>query len=135
MNSLRQQGVVAVVRRDSRLLVIRRSRHVVAPGALCFPGGAIESGEDEVTAVCREFREELACDVMPIRRLWRSSTRRQVDLAWWLVHLDEAAVVVPQAAEVEAVYWMTEQQLAGHSDVLDSNRQFLAALHAGQIHW
>jgi len=42
------RGAVAVVVRSGRLLLIRRSRFVVAaPRAFCFPGGAVEPGDDE----------------------------------------------------------------------------------------
>ena len=70
-----RQGVVAVVIRDGRFLVIRRSQHVRAPLMHCFPGGAIEPGEGEAAAVCRELREELAVDAAPQRLLWRSTTQ------------------------------------------------------------
>jgi hypothetical protein len=43
--AVRRRGVIAVVVREGRLLVIRRAQCVVAPGAICFPGGGIEPGE------------------------------------------------------------------------------------------
>ena len=39
-----RRGVVGVVVRDGRMLVISRSRSVVAPLVYCFPGGGIEAG-------------------------------------------------------------------------------------------
>ena len=62
-----RQGAVAVVVRDDRFLVIRRSANVVAPGAFCFPGGGIEAGETEERALVREFREELGATIVPVR--------------------------------------------------------------------
>ena len=55
--------------RDKRLLVIRRSQTVTAPGTLCLPGGGIEEGETEREALLREMQEELNLDVTPIRLL------------------------------------------------------------------
>src|SRR5437899_2455576 len=78
-----RRGVVAVVNRGGRLLVIRRSQQVVAPGAICFPGGGIEAGESETDALVREVQEELGVAVMPLKRLWQSVTPWNVDLAWW----------------------------------------------------
>src|SRR4029434_5086139 len=94
-------GVVAVVRRGERFLVIRRSQHVRAPGMHCFPGGAIEAGEIEIDAVRREMLEELWLLASPQRLLWRSVTPWGVQLAWWLVEIDAAAAPVPNPLEVE----------------------------------
>ena len=47
---IRRRGVVAVIVRDQRLLVIRRASGVAAPGMYCFPGGGIEPGEIEEEA-------------------------------------------------------------------------------------
>ena len=82
-----RRGVVGVVVRDGRMLVIRRSRSVVAPLVYCFPGGGIEAGESEEEALVREFREEVGVAVRPVRRLWQCVTAWKVDLAWWLVEM------------------------------------------------
>jgi 8-oxo-dGTP diphosphatase len=121
----RPQGVVGVIRRGDRLLVIRRSQHVRAPGAYCFPGGAIEEGETESEALRREIREELGCAVTPLRRIWRSCTAWQVDLAWWLADLDPAAELQPNPAEVESCEWLTVAELKDLPQLLSSNRDFL----------
>ena len=54
-----RRGAVAVCLRDGRMLVIRRSRSVVAPLTYCFPGGGIEGDETEQQTLLREFREEI----------------------------------------------------------------------------
>ena len=82
---IRRRGAVAVVIRDARFLVIRRSAQVVASGAFCFPGGGIEAGESEEQALVREFQEELGAAVRPVRCIWTSITRWHVELAWWLL--------------------------------------------------
>src|SRR6516162_4199427 len=84
----RRRGVVAVVVRQGRLLVIRRSQSVVAPGTVCFPGGGIEPGESELDALVREIGEELGSRAVLIRPLWRSVTPWNVALSWWLAELD-----------------------------------------------
>ncbi len=119
--------------RDQRLLVIRRSRHVPAPRAICFPGGGIEPLETEEQALVRELREELEAIVQPVRRIWRSTTRWGVELAWWRAEMAPDAVPVPQPAEVESVHWYTPAELAGVADLLVSNREFLAALARGEV--
>ena len=128
-----RRGAVAVVVRASRLLVIRRSRFVVAPRTLCFPGGAIEGEESEQEALVRELREELGVTIRPERRIWESLTPWQVRLSWWLSHLEVDAEVVPNPAEVESAHWYTPEELARLPDLLQSNRHFLAALASGEI--
>jgi 8-oxo-dGTP pyrophosphatase MutT (NUDIX family) len=128
-----KRGAVAVIVRNGRLLVIRRSRRVVAPRTFCFPGGAIEADESEVEALVREIREELAVTIAPERRIWRSVTPWGVRLAWWLGRLEPDAPIAPNPAEVESVHWLAPQETAELPDLLESNRHFLAALASGEI--
>jgi len=129
----RRRGAIAIVLRETRLLAIRRSETVIAPGAICFPGGGIEGAEDETTALRRELREELNVEVEPVRRLWRSVTPWQVELAWWLANLAHDAVLEPNPAEVESFGWYTLDELTALPDLLPSNRPFLAAIASGKI--
>ena len=124
---------MAVIVRDGRMLVIRRSQSVVAPGAFCFPGGGIEPGETEAQALVREIREELGVAVKPVRRIWQSVTPWGVDLAWWLADLAADADPVPNPTEVESLHWHTPQEMAGLPELLESNRDFLDALESGRI--
>ena len=65
-----QQGVVVVGRREGRFLMIRRAPGVLAGGAWCFVGGAIEPGETQPQAVVREFAEEVGGRAQPLRKIW-----------------------------------------------------------------
>jgi 8-oxo-dGTP pyrophosphatase MutT (NUDIX family) len=129
----RRRGVVAVVIRQGRLLVIRRSQSVVAPGAVCFPGGGIEPGESEFDALVREIGEELGSPAVPIRPLWRSVTPWNVALSWWLAELDEIYSLVPNLDEVESIHWLSPRELLEHPKLLSSNREFLEAVLRGEI--
>jgi 8-oxo-dGTP diphosphatase len=124
---------VAVVLRDERFLVIRRSAHVVAPGKLCFPGGGIEEAETEVEALVREFREELGAEIEPVGRLWQSTTRWGVELGWWLGEINPGAALEPNPAEVAEILWLTATEMRGERRLLESNQQFLDAIAAGEI--
>jgi 8-oxo-dGTP diphosphatase len=132
-DSIRRRGAVAVVVRDARFLVIRRSATVVAPGAFCFPGGGIEADESEAQALVREFQEELGASIQPVRCVWTSVTRWRVALAWWLGTLDPTVELLPNPAEVESVHWLTHDEMLASPKLLESNREFLRALTAGQI--
>ncbi|HWB11643.1 MAG TPA: NUDIX domain-containing protein [Pirellulales bacterium] len=132
-SSVVRRGAVAVIRQSDRLLVIRRSQHVVAPGAYCFPGGGIEPGESNEAAIVRELKEELNVDVVPVRQVWWSLTPWRVELFWWLVRLGTDASPRPSPAEVESFHWHTVEELTGLDGLLESNRQFLAALARREI--
>ncbi len=129
-----RRGAVAIAVRDERMLVIRRSRSVVAPLAYCFPGGGIEPGESEEEALIREFREEIAVTLRPLRRLWRCTTDWKVELAWWLGELEPDAAPVANPAEVASVHWFTPEEMAALPDLLPSNREFLDLVLRGEIH-
>jgi 8-oxo-dGTP pyrophosphatase MutT (NUDIX family) len=129
----RRRGVVAVTSRGGRLLIIRRSRFVIAPRAYCFPGGGIHAGETETTALIRELREELGAQIRPLRRLWRSVTPWDVPLSWWQVALPANAVLSPDPREVESVHWMQPHELDALPGLLESNRDFLAAWQRGEF--
>lgn len=128
-----RRGAVAVIVRQGRFLVIRRSLGVVAPRQYCFPGGAIEPGESEQEALVREIREELDVEILPLCRLWRSVTPWRVDLAWWLGQLPTEAEPAPNPAEVESVHWYTPGEMEVLPGLLESNLAFLEALRKGEF--
>ena len=61
--------VCAIIERDERFLIARRSsgRHLAHKWE--FPGGKVEAGESEVAALQRELQEELGVSVEIIERL------------------------------------------------------------------
>jgi 8-oxo-dGTP pyrophosphatase MutT (NUDIX family) len=128
-----RQGVVAVILREGRFLVIRRSQHVRAPGMHCFPGGAIEAGESEPDALRRELHEELALAVAPLRRIWQSVTPWNVQLAWWLAEIEPTAAPRPNPQEVEAFHWLTATEIRALPQLLASNLEFLDVWERGEM--
>jgi 8-oxo-dGTP pyrophosphatase MutT (NUDIX family) len=129
----RKRGVVGVITRRERLLIIRRSLTVPAPGKLCLPGGGIESGESEPEALVREMQEELTIDVKPIRLCWRSVTPWGTNLAWWLAHLDPRVTPVANPEEVAEVHWMTKDEIRTARDMLPSLPTFVEAWESGEL--
>jgi len=132
-DSTGRRGVVAVIRSDDRLLVIRRSQSVVAPGAYCFPGGAIEGDETEEQALVREIAEELGACVRPLRRIWTNTTPWNVTLSWWLAEAEPDCKYRPNPAEVESIHWLTANEMSGLPELLANNRHFLSAVANGEI--
>jgi len=129
----RQRGVVGVIFRDDRLLIIRRSETVAAPGMLCLPGGGIEQGETESEALVREMQEELAINVTPHRRCWRSVTPWGTELAWWIAQLDPDMTPIANPEEVAEVHWLRRDEIRSAKDMLPSLPAFLDAWESGEI--
>jgi len=61
-------GVLGVVRRDGRVLLVQRAR-APSVGKWGFPGGVQELGETIFQAVVRELREETGLVVQPVETL------------------------------------------------------------------
>jgi 8-oxo-dGTP pyrophosphatase MutT (NUDIX family) len=129
----RRCGVVAVVVREGRFLLIRRSDEVIAPGMICFPGGGIEDQESEEEALVREIREELGVTVTPVRRIWRSVTPWNVELAWWLGRIDNGQPFAPNPSEVASIHWASTAEMRDLPNLLESMHHFLDALETGKI--
>ena len=129
----RRRGVVAVIFRDKRLLVIRRSQTVTAPGTLCLPGGGIEEGETEREALLREMQEELNLDVTPIRLCWRNTTSWGTHLAWWYASISDEQSPKANPEEVAEVFWMTKSEIKRSESMLPSLPDFIEAMERNEV--
>lgn len=129
----RKRGVIGVIFRDERLLIIRRSLTVNAPGKLCLPGGGIERGESEEEALVREMQEEISVDVAPIRLCHRSVTPWGTQLAWWISDIRGEVEPVANPEEVAEIHWMTPDDIASARNVLPSLPEFISQWRAGRI--
>ena len=105
----------------------------MAPLAYCFPGGGIEAEESEEAALVRELREELNVEVRPLCRLWQSETPWEVELAWWMAELPPHVEPVLNPHEVHSCAWQSIDEMLDLEGLLESNRQFLAALARGEF--
>lgn len=120
-------GVLGIIRRDDRLLMIQRSATVRVPLAWCFPGGTIEDGERQDAALVREMREEVHLEVAPGELLMTQTKHhgRLVLYCWSATIL--SGEPRPNPAEVAQIEWLTPAEirtksgvLAGTTDILDA---------------
>lgn len=81
-------GILGIIQRDGRLLMIQRSAHVRVPLAWCFPGGTIEPGETPPDALVREIREEVNLVVSPGEHLMTQTKHDgKLVLYCWSAHI------------------------------------------------
>lgn len=104
--------VAAIIERQGRILICQRARHVPQPLKWEFPGGKVESGEDERTALVRELAEELEIDAAIGRLLTRIrhsySGIGDLELAFYSVdHYTGEAV----NRVFEQIRWVTRREL------------------------
>jgi len=125
----RVHGVVVACRdKQGRWLCIRRSAHVAAPLKVCFPGGAIEQGESQQSAVIREMTEELGIKVKPRKCVWKwESPDSPLTLWGWTAEIEHAEISV-DPKEVAEVLWLSGEHVVGHPDAMATNRSFVEAL-------
>ncbi|MCP4592757.1 MAG: NUDIX domain-containing protein [bacterium] len=119
------RGVVGVLEREQRYLMIRRVPGILAGGSWCFPGGGIEADETPGEAIVREVREEVGLVVTADEQLWE--WRRgdgRLTLYWWRIH-SPRGILRLNAAEVDAARWMSEREVRTHPLVLRNNVVFL----------
>ena len=115
-------------RSDGRWLLIRRSEHVVAPLKVCFPGGALEPGEDVRAAAIREMREELGVEIELVGQVWRHDfDDRNLTLRGYFGRL-LTAELTPDPHEVAEVLWLTVKEARSHPDALPKTGAFVDAL-------
>ena len=126
-------AVTGVLLTEGRLLVIRRSEHVVAPGKICFPGGTVENGESLKQALVREFREELAMTVEPVREVYQSVTPWKCKVHWWEVKCQDPEKMTLNEQEVSSAFFSSAIDLLAEPDLLVSNHHFLTAVDSGEI--
>jgi 8-oxo-dGTP diphosphatase len=125
------QVVGAAVVDGRRVLVAQRSGGPY-DGLWEFPGGKVEPGESDLSALVRECREELGVDVLPQAFLGEvpldgsvaggpsgTSTLR----VWWATLADGA----PRAHEHAALRWAEADELAG-LDWIAADRPLLPAV-------
>jgi len=123
-------AIVGCRRADGRWLLIRRAATVpLAPGKVCFPGGAIEPGEARAAAAAREFAEELGIAPTNLRQIWTHTFPNERNLTLWGFLADlPAEDLRPDPEEVAEVLWLTPEEAANRPDGLPMTGAFIAAL-------
>ena len=121
-------GILGIIQREGRLLMIQRSAHVRVPHAWCFPGGTIETGETYEQALVREIMEEVNLEVRPGRHLMTQTKHdgKLVLYCWSAEILGGEPLANPM--EVAAIEWMMPEEIRAREGVLPGTTAILDSI-------
>jgi 8-oxo-dGTP diphosphatase len=122
-----QVVVATAIVRNGQVLAQQRAFPSADAGRWEFPGGRVEPGESEESAVVRECQEELGVDVKAHKRVGPDVPLRNgmILRLYSAVLVDES--VEPIAVEHSAVMWVNADELDG-LPWLDADLAFLPEL-------
>jgi 8-oxo-dGTP diphosphatase len=127
-HSRRTQAVVAVLRSEDRLLVIKRAPGVILPGYWTPPSGRIEPGETHEQALIREVVEELGVKVTPIAKVWECPTDDgEFLLHWWAAEIDSHELRL-DPTEVADARWVTCEEFLELEPTFSGDRDFMTCV-------
>lgn len=124
--------VAALIRQDGQVLLTQRKpgRHLGLSWE--FPGGKVEAGETDETALRRELREELDVEVTVGTRCFETRHTygsREIHL---LVYRCRLTAGTPRAVEVHALEWVEESRVA-ERDFLPADLPLVRGIASGLI--
>lgn len=122
----------AVIDGAGRVLIAERPKHKAHGGLWEFPGGKREHGETPITALKREFREEVGLELeagRPLIRVRFDYPERALILDVWRIH-GYAGEAVPK--EGQRLRWVLPQALFGY-EFPAANQPVVAALNLPSV--
>jgi 8-oxo-dGTP diphosphatase len=119
-----REAIVAVLRRDDRVLVIQRGPQGRLPGHWAPLSGKLEPGETQEEALVREVHEEVGLVVTPLAKVWESVTGDgQFRLHWWTAETEPGEVIM-DPAEVSDARWVTSAEFLTLESTFAADREF-----------
>jgi 8-oxo-dGTP diphosphatase len=131
-------AVYAVLTDGDKILLMRRAGSGYHDGELGLPAGHLDGGEDALTGLCRELREELTIDVDPDACTLAIVLHRAAEPPHGHEYLDlvftvdswRGAVSIGEPAKCDELVWADRDALP--ADVVPYVATTLDALRAGE---
>jgi 8-oxo-dGTP diphosphatase len=120
-----ERSVAGVLINQDRAFVAKRGQGGSFSGCWEFPGGKVEPGESDQSAIRREFEEEFGIEARALKLLGEVVfPHKGVDraLAAWLIEIPTFAQ--PRLLEHEAISWASAEELES-LELVDSDRNLL----------
>jgi 8-oxo-dGTP diphosphatase len=122
--------VAAIIERNGRILICRRTASQTHPLQWEFPGGKVEPGETPPQALAGELEEELGIIGVRADELTRYEYRYPGKAPFLLIFFRVNRFSgEPENKIFHEISWETREALAGF-DFVDGDRQFLARFAA-----
>ncbi|MEK6606991.1 MAG: (deoxy)nucleoside triphosphate pyrophosphohydrolase [Myxococcota bacterium] len=104
----------AVIEKDGKYLITQRRDEAVLPLLWEFPGGKVELGENDESALKRELRERLDADVEVVRKL--GETHHAYEGYWVVMAMYQCLLKSPElrVCRVRAFKWVGSDELDQH---------------------
>jgi 8-oxo-dGTP diphosphatase len=126
--------VAAILERDGRFLLGKRSPHKSAAGYWCPISGRIEAGESQAAAVVREVSEEVGLTVRALEKVAECDTHDgNAVIHWWRVEPLDATPARLANDEHSELVWASVAEMKRLSPVFLEDVEIFAAaaLRAG----
>ena len=118
----------AVIDAAGRVLIAQRPSGKHMAGGWEFPGGKLEPGEERLTGLARELREELGISITgtarPLIRVRHAYPSREVLLDIWVVKRYSGEA---RGLDGQALRWCTQDELVA-AELLPADRPIVRAL-------
>ena len=130
-------AVYGILRDDGRVLLLRRDGTDFRPGQLSLPAGHLDGGEDAVSGLVRELREELCVEADPrdcrLVLLMHTAPEDEDDQEYlhlfFTVDRWRGVPVIGEPGKCSELRWVDAAALPG--DVVDYVAEALAAIGRG----
>jgi 8-oxo-dGTP diphosphatase len=122
------EAVVAVITKESKVLLIQRGPGVPGAGYWAPLSGKIEAQEDQPTALVREVREEVGLTVRPVRKVWENTAASGSHrLHWWLADWVSGDLKL-DPREVADARWLGVDEVLKLERTFDGDREFFKSV-------
>jgi 8-oxo-dGTP pyrophosphatase MutT (NUDIX family) len=121
------EAVVAVITKESKVLLIQRGPDV--PGAGCWAplSGKVEAQEDQAAALVREVREEVGLTVRPVRKWENIAASGSHKLHWWLAEWVSGDFKLDPREVVDA-RWLGVDEVFRLERTFEGDREFFKSV-------
>ena len=117
--------ITALIKKDNKFLIVKRkSSSKIHPDLWMFPGGKAEQGEDILTTLKREIKEEVNLEIKDFKKISEYEYKRpdnSITLGICFSAVSNTEEVILDRGELEDFKWITPEEFKDykHLEELD----------------